>query len=262
MPSSADPGAVAPPGTRPPRIVCEGLGVRFRRGRKHSTRLRDALLRRGDGSQADDHFWPLRDVSFTVGHGEGLGVVGANGQGKSTLLKLVAGVLIPDEGFARVDGGVAPMIEVTGGFVGALTGRENVYLTAGLHGMPREEIDRRFDEIVDFAGQQVRDAIDTQFRHYSSGMRVRLGFSVITSLDEPVVLIDEVLAVGDRAFRAKCNQRMEELLGADRTVFLVSHSEAALKRFCNRGIYLRDGRLVADGPIDDVLEQYGEDVAQ
>jgi ABC-2 type transport system ATP-binding protein len=255
---------VETPGDQPPqqRIVCDELGIKFRRKRKRSTTVRDAFLRRRDGAEPEDEFWPLRHISFSVGHAEGLGVVGSNGQGKSTLLRLVAGVLLPDEGSARVDGGVAPLIELTGGFVGQLTGRDNVYLTAGLHGMPREEIDRRFDDIVDFAGPQVRAAIDTQFRHYSSGMKVRLGFSVMTSVDEPVVLIDEVLAVGDRAFKVKCNERMDELLGNDRTVFLVSHSENALRRFCTRGIYLRGGRLVADGPIDEILEQYKEDMAR
>ena len=146
---------------------------------------------------------------------------------------------------------MAPLIEVTGGFVGDLTARDNIWLTAGLHGLSKREIAARFDEIVDFA--EVGDFLDTPFRHFSSGMKVRLGFSVITTLDEPIVLVDEVLAVGDRAFREKCYQRMDELLSGGRTLFLVSHNEGDLRRFCTRGLYLRGGSLVADGPLEEAL---------
>jgi ABC-2 type transport system ATP-binding protein len=200
----------------------------------------------------------LRDASFAIGEGEAVGLVGANGGGKSTLLKLIAGVLIPDEGTVRVDGGVAPLIEVTGGFVGDLTARDNIMLTAGLHGLSRREIDARFDEIVEFA--EVGEFLDMPFRHFSSGMKVRLGFAVVTSLQEPIVLVDEVLAVGDRAFREKCYQRMEAMLSGGRTLFLVSHNENDLRRFCTRGLYVNRGRLVADGPIDDTLRQYNEEL--
>jgi ABC-2 type transport system ATP-binding protein len=195
-----------------------------------------------------------------VGKGEAVGLIGGNGSGKSTLLKMIAGVLLPDEGSVRVRGGVAPLIELTGGFIGELSARENIFLTAGLHGMSKNQVEERFDEIVDFAGQQVRDALDTPFRHFSSGMQVRLGFAVITTLDEPIVLVDEVLAVGDRAFREKCYVRMEDMLSGGKTLFLVSHSEADLKRFAQRGLYLQQGKLVGDGPIDDVIEQYNADV--
>ena len=156
-------------------------------------------------------------------------------------------------------GGVAPLIEVTGGFVGDLTARDNIWLTAGLHGLSKREIARRFDEIVDFA--EVGDFLDTPFRHFSSGMKVRLGFSVITTLDEPIVLVDEVLAVGDRAFREKCYERMNDMLSGGRTLFLVSHNETDLRRFCTRGLYLRAGSLVTDGPLEDALEAYRDDTA-
>jgi ABC-2 type transport system ATP-binding protein len=241
-----------------PVIEAEGLGISFRRNRRRNRRLRDLAAGRGNRRRKGE-FWALRDVSFQVGEGEAVGLVGGNGQGKSTLLKLIAGVLLPDEGRLRVHGGVAPLIEVTGGFVGDLTARDNIWLTAGLHGLSRREIARRFDDIVDFA--EVGDFLDTPFRHFSSGMKVRLGFSVITTLDEPIVLVDEVLAVGDRAFREKCYQRMEELLSGGRTLFLVSHNERDLRRFCTRGLYLRAGSLVADGPVETALEQYREDGA-
>ncbi len=240
-------------------IDVENVGIEFLRARRRQLSIRE-LVFKGKSSSPEGRFWALRNVSFKVHKGEAVGIVGANGEGKSTLLKLIAGVMIPDEGLVDVRGGVAPMIELTGGFLGDLTARENVYLTAGLHGLEREEIDERFDEIIDFAGTQVRAGLDTPFRHFSSGMQVRLGFAVITTLNEPVVLVDEVLAVGDKAFREKCYKRMESLLSEDKTLFLVSHNEPDLRRFCRRGLYLRGGHLAEDGPISDVLKQYNTDL--
>ncbi len=252
-----------------PVIEAQNLGIYFKRNRRRHRRLRDMFASeeppgvitpaaaRGKRKPRTGGFWALKDVSFTVGQGEAVGLVGANGQGKSTLLKLIAGVLIPDAGGIAVTGGVAPLIEVTGGFEGDLTARDNIWLTAGLHGLSRRAINERFDEIVDFA--EVGDFLDTPFRHFSSGMKVRLGFSVITTLDEPIVLVDEVLAVGDRAFREKCYGRMNEMLSGGKTLFLVSHSEGDLRRFCTRGLYLNAGALVTDGSLDDALGQYQED---
>ena len=242
-----------------PVIAADGLGISFRRNRARHQRLRDVLRGRSTTKRKGE-FWALRDVSFTVQQGEAVGLVGGNGQGKSTLLKLIAGVMLPDEGRLKVRGGVAPLIEVTGGFVGDLTARDNIWLTAGLHGLGKREIAARFDEIVDFA--EVGDFLDTPFRHFSSGMKVRLGFSVVTTLDEPIVLVDEVLAVGDRAFREKCYGRMNELLSGGRTLFLVSHNEADLRRFCTRGLYLKAGSLVVDGPLEDALTTYRADVGR
>ena len=236
-------------------IKVDGLGVEFYRSRRRKLSLREMVLRR-ENTAPKETFWALKDVSFSVGPGEAVGLVGSNGGGKSTLLKAIAGVLLPDEGKVTVSGGVAPLIELTGGFLGELSARENVLLTAGLHGLSKREIAERFDEIVDFAGPQVRQGLDMPFRHVSSGMQVRLGFALITTLDEPIVLVDEVLAVGDKDFREKCYRRMEDLLAQGRTLFLVSHSEADLRRFCTRGLYLQSGRLVADGSMDEILEQY------
>ena len=239
-----------------PIILADGLGVRFRRNRGSRRSFKDLFAGKGRRSRPGE-FWALRDVSFTVNPGEAIGVVGRNGQGKSTLLKLVAGVLLPDEGSVSVHGAVAPLIEITGGFVGDLTVRDNVFLTAGLHGLSKADILARFDDIVSFAG--AGDVLDTPYKHLSSGMKVRVAFSVISQLDEPVLLVDEVLAVGDRAFREKCYKRIERLLAEGKTLFLVSHNERDLKRFCTRGLYLDRGKLALDGSITDVLAAYNAD---
>jgi len=243
-----------------PVIIADGLGIEFYRSRKRKRSLREMVFQQkstGDRST----FWALKDVSFNIQPGEAVGLVGANGGGKSTLLRMIAGVLLPDEGHVTVRENVAPMIELTGGFSGDLTARENVYLTGALHGLKPEQIDERFDEIVEFAGSQVKEGLDTPFRHFSSGMQVRLGFSVVTSLDEPIILVDEVLAVGDKQFRDQCYVRMENLLAQGRTLFLVSHSETDLRRFCRRGLYLRKGRLEGDGEINEIIDQYHADIA-
>ncbi len=242
-------GDLAPPHA----IKVEDLGVRFFKSRRRRSSLRQQLFRPGQ-VKPSQQFWGLRNISFTIQPGEAVGVVGANGHGKSTLLKLVAGVMLPDEGTVDVRDGVAPLIEVTGGFVGDLTVRDNIYLTAGLHGLSKAQVDERFDSIVGFA--EIGDFLDMNFRHLSSGMKVRVGFSVITQLDEPIILVDEVLAVGDRRFKKKCMARLEELFSGGRTLFLVSHSEANLQKFCTRGLYLHKGRLVLDGTIDEALAAY------
>jgi len=237
-------------------IRTEGLGVRFRRNRRGRRTFKD-LLAGSRRRTRPNEFWALKDVTIVVQPGEAIGVVGRNGQGKSTLLKLVAGVRLPDEGTVTVTGGVAPLIEITGGFVDDLTVRDNVYLTAGLHGMNRSQIDAKFEEIIDFA--DIGDFLDTPYKHLSSGMKVRIAFAVISQLEEPIILVDEVLAVGDKAFREKCYRRIDELLAGGRTLFFVSHNERDLRRFCSRGLYLDKGALVLDGPIDDVLDRYNAD---
>jgi ABC-2 type transport system ATP-binding protein len=240
-------------------IEAHDLGIEFYRSRRRKMSLREIVLK-GKNTAPKDTFWALRNVSFTVKAGEAVGLVGGNGSGKSTLLKMIAGVMIPDEGGVKVRGGVAPLIELTGGFLGELTARDNLYLAGGLHGLSKAQMDERYDEIVDFAGPQVRAGMDMAYRHFSSGMQVRLAFALITTLDEPIVLVDEVLAVGDRAFREKCYVRMENMLAGGKTLFMVSHSEADLRRFAERGLSLRQGSLVGDGPVEEIIEQYNADV--
>ena len=244
--------AVSPTGG----ITVSDAGIRFRRNRRSRRNFKDLFAGRKRRTLASE-FWALRNVSFTVQPGEAIGVVGRNGQGKSTLLKLVAGVILADEGAVEVHGGVAPLIEITGGFVDDLTVRDNVYLTAGLHGMKKHEIAERFDEIIAFA--EIGDFLDTPYKHLSSGMKVRIAFSVVSRLEEPIILVDEVLAVGDKGFKEKCYRRIEELLAGGRTLFFVSHNEKDLRRFCTRGLYLDKGQLVLDAPIAQVLSKYNDD---
>jgi len=231
-------------------------GIRFRRNRRSRRNFKDLFAGRKRRTLSGE-FWALRNVTFSVQQGEAIGVVGRNGQGKSTLLKLVAEVVLPDQGRVSVRKGVAPLIEITGGFVDDLTVRDNVYLTAGLHGMTKPEIAAQFDEIIAFA--EIGDFLDTPYKHLSSGMKVRIAFAVISRLEEPIILVDEVLAVGDKGFRDKCYKRIEELLAGGRTLFFVSHNEKDLRRFCTRGLYLDKGELVLDGAIDDVLKRYNND---
>ena len=239
-------------------IEVRDLGVRFRRNRRGRRSFKDIFAGASRRSRPGE-FWALRNVSFDVQPGESIGVVGRNGQGKSTLLRLVAGVLLPDEGSVHVNGGVAPLIELTGGFVGDLTVRENVRMTAGLHGMSRAEVARRYEGIIAFS--ELEGFEDTPYKHLSNGMKVRLAFAVVSQLDEPILLVDEVLAVGDKGFRDKCYARIDELLAEGRTLFFVSHNERDLRRFCTRGLYLNKGELVLDAPIGDVLDRYNADFA-
>lgn len=239
-------------------IEVQNLGVHFRRNRRGRRSFKDLFAGASRRSRPGE-FWALRDVSFSVQPGESIGVVGRNGQGKSTLLRLVAGVLLPDEGSVAVNGGVAPLIELTGGFVGDLTVRENVRLTAGLHGMSKAEVAGRYDDMIAFA--ELEEFQETPYKHLSNGMKVRLAFSVVSQLNEPILLVDEVLAVGDKAFRDKCYQRIDELLAEGRTLFFVSHNERDLRRFCKRGLYLDKGSLVLDAGINEVLDRYNADSA-
>jgi ABC-2 type transport system ATP-binding protein len=239
-----------------PIIQAHDLGIRFVKNRRRQLRLREMFIHGLRRQPNNSTFWPLRHLSFDIGPGEAVGVIGKNGTGKSTLLRLIAGVLIPDEGELAVHGAVAPLLELSAGFSGDLTGRENLHLVGSLHGLTRAQLKAKFDDIVEFAGEQIRDNIDMPVRHYSAGMKVRLGFSVIAQLEHPILLVDEVMAVGDKDFKTKCYATMERMLGEGRTLILVSHSESDLTRFCTRGLYLDEGRLRVDGTIREALDAY------
>jgi len=215
-------------------------------------RLR-ALLRRGEV----ETIWALRDASFELARGQVLGVIGRNGAGKSTLLKILSRITEPTEGYADINGRLASLLEVGTGFHPELTGRDNIFLNGAILGMRRTEIAARYDEIVEFAG--VERFIDTPVKRYSSGMFMRLAFAVAAHLEPDILLVDEILAVGDAEFQRKSLGKMREVTGEGRTVIFVSHNMGAIRTLCDRAILLRDGRIVADGDVDDAVTKYLED---
>jgi lipopolysaccharide transport system ATP-binding protein len=201
-------------------------------------------------------FWAVRDVSFHVARGEALGIIGHNGAGKSTILKLVSGITTPTNGEIKINGRLAALIEVGSGFHPELTGRENVFLSGSILGMRRREIAAKFDSIIDFAG--VRQFIDVPVKRYSSGMYVRLGFAIAAHLDPDVLLLDEVLAVGDAAFQAKCFRRINELREAKKTIVFISHDLRAVEKLCGRVILMHHGQVAMEGKPAEVIERYAE----
>ncbi|MFW5748533.1 MAG: polysaccharide ABC transporter ATP-binding protein [Chloroflexota bacterium] len=253
-------------------IRVEGLGKKYQIGRLRQQQeglagaLREAVvapvrrigkLLRGQAygaAELDETLWALRDINFEVPRGQVLGVIGANGAGKSTLLKVLTGITEPSEGRALIHGRVAALLEVGTGFHPELTGRENVYLNGTILGMTRAEIDRKFDEIVEFAG--VSKFIDTPIKHYSSGMKVRLGFSVAAHLEPEILLIDEVLSVGDAAFQRKSLGKIDDITKSGRTVLFVSHNMASVEGLCHRTLLLQEGSLVGDGAPSQIIKQY------
>lgn len=205
-----------------------------------------------------ERFYALRNVSFSVGRGESVGVVGSNGAGKSTLLSLVARLAEPDDGQLEVNGRIAALLELGAGFHYDLTGAENVVINSALQGLSRKRTREAFDEIVAFS--EIGDFIHEPLRTYSSGMIVRLAFSVAANTDPDILLIDEVLAVGDQSFQAKCFQRIHKLREQGKTLLCVSHSPQQVRSLCDRAVWLDHGEVILTGPVDEILEAYGEGV--
>lgn len=234
-----------------PSIVVDHVSKRFLKRNTHSFKEAFVAWIRGKKVRAD-RFTALDDLSFQIGEGESVAVMGMNGSGKSTTLKLISGVLEPDSGRVYTRGRVAGLIEVGAGFHPDLSGRENVYLNAAILGMNREEIDARFDEIVEFS--EIGEFIDQEVKHYSSGMFMRLAFSVAIHVELDVLLVDEVLSVGDAPFRAKCSAKIKELTARGVTMLVVSHSVNMVKDLCERGIVIKKGKKIFDGPIDEAVE--------
>lgn len=246
-------------------IRAEGLGKRYRIGQKHRyLALRDVLahpvqamsrrLSRRAAENSAAHIWAIKDVSFEVRRGEVVGLVGRNGAGKSTLLKLLARITKPTVGTAKIHGRMGSLLEVGTGFHPELTGRDNVYLSGAILGMRKREIAREFDEIVAFA--EVEKFIDTPLKHYSSGMQMRLAFAVAAHLEPEILLVDEVLAVGDSEFQKKCLGKMDEISRGGRTVIFVSHNMGAVTRLCPRSLWLDSGNIVLSGPSHEVVAEY------
>jgi lipopolysaccharide transport system ATP-binding protein len=237
-------------------VSARGLGKRYRLNRLESGLHR--ARRRVRGQKGPGHLWAIRDLSFDVPEGAAFAIIGRNGAGKSTLLKILARLTEPTTGYVDVAGRVGALLEVGTGFNPELTGRENVYLNGALLGMTPREIDRRLDEIVAFAG--VEQHLDKPVKWYSSGMYVRLGFAVAAHLEPDILIVDEVLSVGDLAFQQKCLGRMGDVIGSGRTVLFVSHNLAAVSAFCPTAAYLSDGELVTLGPTNEVIDSYLDDV--
>jgi ABC-type polysaccharide/polyol phosphate transport system ATPase subunit len=235
------------------------VSKKFRRGEIHDS-LRDLIpaltgrFLRGSSELEKQEFWALDDVCFEVERGEAFGIIGPNGAGKSTILKLLSGILVPTRGQLSVNGSLSALIEVGAGFHPDLTGRENIYLNGSILGMKRQEIAAKFDEIVEFSG--LAEFLDTPVKRYSSGMYARLGFSVAAHVDPDVLVVDEVLSVGDLVFQRKCLQRMGEVLNSGATVVFVSHSLRAVAELCSRSMLLIGGRVAALGPSDGVISEY------
>lgn len=262
------------------KVVIEsvGLGKKFHIGGRQKSyyRLTDQLadmvvapfrragnLLRGQAGGAtdlDETIWALRDVSFQIKTGEVVGIIGSNGAGKSTLLKILSGITDPSEGYVDIYGRVGSLLEVGTGFHPELTGRENIYLNGAILGMKKAEIESKLDEIVAFA--EVDKFLDTPVKHYSSGMYVRLAFSVAAHLEPEVLLVDEVLAVGDMAFQRKCLGKMDDVAKAGRTVLFVSHNMSLLQTLCERGILLQNSTVFMDGSITEVVDAYLQTLEQ
>ena len=247
---------VEPDPTRP-AIVAERLTESFRLYHERPTGIKERLYRLRRSSFTDFH--ALEDVSFAVEHGESVAVIGHNGSGKSTLLKLLARILPPDQGTVMTNGRVASLLELGAGFHGDLTGRENIYLNGAILGLSRAAIDERFDEIVDFAG--VRHLLDTAVRTYSSGLYVRLGFAIAVTVDPDILLVDEVLAVGDVEFQERSFERMRSFREAGKTFMLVSHDLEGVRELCDRAIVLDRGRVAFDGRVNEGVALYRQRIA-
>ena len=244
-----------PPNDDAPVLIrAQGVGKRFTRFHRRATSLKERVVRREQGSR--DDFWALRDVDIEVRRGETVGLMGPNGSGKSTLLKVLSGILRETEGSVEIHGRVASLLELGAGFDGELTGRENVYLNSALLGVPKADTDALFDEIVAFS--ELGEFIDNPVKHYSSGMYVRLGFSVAVHVDPDILIVDEVLAVGDAAFQKKCLDRIQDFQRQGKTILFVSHSSGLIEALCTRAVVLGHGRVIFDGSTREGTDRLNE----
>ena len=240
-------------------ISCTGVGIRYRQYREKIVTLKDAFVRLFRGSQYED-FWALRNLNLNIHRGECVGVIGKNGSGKSTLMKTIAGILPPTEGTLSAHGRITPLIELGAGFNSELTGRENIFLNGAIMGFSRKEMEAKLQDIVAFS--ELEEFIDIPLRNYSSGMRTRLGFAVASDVNPDILLLDEIFAVGDEGFREKCTERMNGFFEQQKTIIMASHNLGMISEYCSRALYLHKGELRADGPPDEVIAQYKEDVSQ
>lgn len=235
-------------------IRVKNVGMRFHLNHERVDNLKEFVIKFIRRDLKFNEFWALKEIDFEIKKGERLGVLGLNGSGKSTLLKVVSGVLKPSAGTVETNGVIAPLLELGAGFSAEYTGRENIYLYGAVLGYTKEFLDEKFDEIVDFSG--LGEFIEVPIKNYSSGMKARLGFSIATVVEPDILILDEVLSVGDKKFRKKSEKKIMSMFDKGVTVLFVSHSLEQVQRLCDKAIILDSGRLVAKGPVDQIARIY------
>ena len=238
-------------------IVVDNVSMRFNLASERVDSLKDLLIKKIKfQSVSFDEFWALRNISFSVDKGESCALIGANGSGKSTMLKIISGILTPTKGSVEVNGSIAPLIELGAGFDYELTGRENIFLNGAILGYNKKLMLEKYDEIIDFS--ELHNFIDVPVKNYSSGMIARLGFSIATMVKPEILVVDEILAVGDQAFQDKCHKRLEDMMNSGTTVLLVSHSAADIKRICQKAVWIDKSNLRFVGNVDEALQLYNK----
>ena len=236
-------------------VELKNVSMRFNLAKERVDNIKEWVVRKLKGKGVSfDEFWALKDISLTIPKGDSFALVGSNGSGKSTLLKIISGVLTPTYGEVQLNGSLAPLIELGAGFDMDLSGRENVFLNGAILGHSKKMIAEKYDEIMDFSG--LREFEDVPVKNYSSGMMARLGFSVATIVKPDILIVDEILSVGDHAFQEKCSKRMEEMMSGGTTVILVSHDEAMVKKICRHAAWINKGHLMFIGDSDLAVEHY------
>ncbi len=240
--------------SKQPAIIVDNVSMKFNLSKEKVDSLKDYIIKSIKKEIKYNEFWALQNVSFTVEKGDRVGILGLNGAGKSTLLKVIAGVFKPTEGSVTKHGKMVPLLELGAGFDQQYTGKENIYLYGAMLGYSKEFIDEKYDEIVKFS--ELKDFIDVPIKNYSSGMKSRLGFSIATVVSPKILILDEVLSVGDAKFRKKSEKKVLSMFDSGVTVLFVSHSLAQVQRICNKAMILEKGKLIAYGDIDEISEQY------
>lgn len=236
-------------------VELSNVSMRFNLARERVDNIKEWFVRKIKGTDSEtNEFWALRDISLEIPRGDSFALIGSNGSGKSTLLKIISGILTPTYGDVKVSGSIAPLIELGAGFDMELTGRENIYLNGAVLGYGRNLMQEKYDEILDFS--ELKEFEDVPVKNYSSGMLARLGFSIATIIKPDILIVDEILAVGDRAFQSKCQKRMEDIMSGGTTVILVSHSEGDIMRICKHAAWIDKGNLMYLGDSKKALEKY------
>ena len=237
-----------------PIIELDHVSMRFNLELEKTDTIKEYFMKLVRHQLKFNEFYALRDISFSIKRGEALALIGENGSGKSTILKIIAGVLRPSHGKVNVHGGVAPLIELGAGFDMDMTARENVFLNGAMLGYSRQRMQMSFESIIDFA--ELQDFVDVPLKNFSSGMIARLGFAIATQVKEEILIVDEILSVGDVRFQKKCHERMSELMSGGTTLLFVSHSMDQIRQICNRAIWLDHGRIVSDGKVNATCDAY------